>query len=69
MKKKYLTIAQNLIELEYEIYLQNHHKQIDKDVSDNVIRNASYLIDFETYKSIQMSNYEMKFCKLNKGVL
>lgn len=69
MKETYLSLAEELIALEYKIYLQNYYKQINKDIADKVIRNSTFLADFDTYKNIQLQEYEFKFSKLSNGVI
>lgn len=69
MKETYLSLAEELIALEYKIYLQNYYKQINKDIADKVIRNSTRLVDFDTYRNTQLQNYEFKFYKLSSGVI
>lgn len=69
MEETYFTLVKKIITLEYKIYLQNHHKQIDKDISNNVIRNKTCLLDFDTYRNIQLRNYELIYCKVSNGII
>lgn len=69
MEETYFTLVEKIITLEYKIYLQNHHKQIDKDISNNVICNKTCLLDFDTYRNIQLRNYELIYCKVSNGII
>ena len=55
--------------LEYEIYKQNHYKQINRDISNKVVSNQACLMDLDTYKNIEFQKYEMKYQQLNMGII
>lgn len=69
MEETYFTLVEKIIALEYKIYLQNHYKQIDNDISNNIIRNETCLLNFDTYSNIQLRKYELIYHKLSNGII
>lgn len=55
MKNKYLSLAKQLIEIEYSIYYENFNK--------NQIESA--MISYDEYYNIQIANYELKLKQLS----
>lgn len=59
MKNKYLSLAKQLIEIEYSIYYENFNK--------NQIESA--MISYDEYYNIQIANYELKLKQLSGGAI